>query len=112
MAGQADVQNQVAGAPGRSLVGGQMGEGGLMGIVQQQQANQAALAGGTAGQEAIKANLQHGMQGQNIMAGMDASGRQQAVQQANAILGPALSGAATGFQQGLGGMTRMPQFMG
>lgn len=111
MAGSVDIQNQIAGQPGRSIVGGQYGEGGLMGIAGQQQANAAALAGGTAAQEAIKGNIQHGLQGQQLMAGMDAAGRQQAVQQANAILGPALSGAATGFQAGLSGMTRMPQFM-
>tara|TARA_R110000824_G_scaffold110253_2_gene258227 strand:- start:2848 stop:3990 length:1143 start_codon:yes stop_codon:yes gene_type:complete len=112
MAGQTDIQNQMGGTPGRSMVGGQYGEGGLMGIAMQQQANQAALQGGTAAQQGIQANLQQQLQGQQVMAGMDASGRQQAVQQANAILGPALSGAATGFGQGLGGMTRMPQFIG
>ena len=112
MAGQVDVQNQLAGSPGRSMVGGQFGEGGLMGTVMQQQANQAALQGGTAAQQAIQANLQQQLPGQQVMAGMDAAARQQAVQQANALLGPALAGAATGFQQGLGGMTRMPQFMG
>ena len=112
MPGQVDVQNQLAGSPGRSMVGGQFGEGSLAGIAMQQQANQAALQGGTAAQQAIQANLQQQLQGQQLMAGMDAAGRQQAVQQANAILGPALSGAATGFGQGLGGMTRMPQFIG
>ena len=70
------------------------------------------MQGGTAAQNAIKTNLQHQLQSQQAMAGMDATARQQAVQQANALLGPALSGAATGFQQGLGGLTRMPQFLG
>ena len=111
MAGQTDIQNQLGGTPGRSMVGGQYGEGGLAGIAMQQQANQAALQGGGAAQEAIKANIQHGLQGQQIAGGMDAAARQQAVQQANALMGPALSGAATGFGQGLGGMARMPQFM-
>lgn len=112
MAGTADLTAQFAGNPGRSMVGGAYGEGGLIGTAGQQQANAAALAGGTAAQEAMKTNLQHGLQGQQIQAGMDASGRQQAVQQANAILGPALSGAATGFQAGLGGINRTAQFMG
>ena len=112
MAGQADIQNQFSGTPGRSIVGGAFGEGGLMGTAQQQAINQATMQGGTAAQNAIKTNLQHQLQSQQAMAGMDATARQQAVQQANALLGPALSGAATGFQQGLGGLTRMPQFLG
>ena len=78
----------------------------------QQQANEAALAGGQAAQQAIGTNLQHQLQGQQAQSQMDLASRQQAVQQANALLGPALSGAATGFQQGLGGMPRGAQFLG
>ena len=78
----------------------------------QQQANEAAIAGGQAAQQSIGTNLQHQLQGQQAQSQMDLASRQQAVQQANALLGPALSGAATGFQQGLGGMTRGAQFLG
>jgi len=111
MQGQSEIQSQFA-TPGRSAVGGQFGEGGLAATQQQQAVNQAAMQGTQAAQGMIGANINQQLQGQKIGSQMDLAGRQQAVQQANQILGPALSGGAAAFQQGLGGMTRAPQYMG
>ena len=111
MPGQAEVASQMA-TPGQSFVNTQYGQGGLVGNQMQAATNEAAQQGLQAGQQMVGQNVQQGLQGQALQSQMDLAGRQQFTNHMNALLGPALAGTASGFQQGLGGLARGPQFVG
>ena len=111
MPGQAEVASQ-ANSPGRSFVGGQFGQGGMVNNQMQQLQANAAQQGIQNATQMIGGNVQHGVQTDQMLSGMDLSQRQQAVQGLTDLLGPQLAGAASGYQQGLQGLARTPQFMG
>ncbi len=104
MPGQVDVANQFA-TPGRSMVGGAMGEGGLATNQMQQLANAATAQGLQNRQQMIGQNINQQMQTGKMASDMDMSQRQQMIGHLGTMLGPAMSGQTQGFQAALGGIT-------
>jgi len=110
MPGQADLMNQFS-TPGRSNTMGQYGTGGLANTANQMAANQAAQQGIQGAQGLIAGNVQQQLGSQQIGSQMDMAQRQQQLQHITSMLGPAVSGAASGFNQAIQGMTGMPRFL-
>ena len=111
MPGQAEVAAQ-ANTPGRSFVGNQFGQGGMVNNQMQQLQANAAQQGIQNATQMIGTNVQHGLQQDQTLAGMDFAQRQAGVQGLTDLLSPQLAGTAAGYQQGLQGLARTPQFMG
>ena len=111
MPGQAEVASQMN-TPGRSFVGNQFGQGGMVNNQMQQLQANAAQQGIQNATKMIGANVQHGLGTDQMLSGMDMAQRQQAVQGLTDLLGPQLAGTAAGYQQGMQGLARTPQFMG
>lgn len=111
MPGQAEVASQMN-TPGRSFVGNQFGQGGMVNNQMQQLQANAAQQGIQNATKMIGANVQHGLGTDQMLSGMDMAQRQQSVQGLTDLLGPQLAGTAAGYQQGMQGLARTPQFMG
>ena len=87
--------------PGRSMVAGQYGEGGMLGTQEQQMRNQAAMQGTQAYQGMVNQNLQHAMTTQQTAAQADMARRTQEAMLKAAILQPSTAGVATGLNAGV-----------
>ena len=96
--------------PGRSMVGGQFGEGGVLGAQQQLMRNQAAMQGMDAQQKMINKNLMHSMTSQKTAADADMSRRTQDAMLAAATLQPATAGVTSGFNTALQSLLQTTPF--
>tara|TARA_R100000458_G_scaffold1662_1_gene1413 strand:+ start:2159 stop:2674 length:516 start_codon:yes stop_codon:yes gene_type:complete len=96
--------------PGRSMVGGQFGEGGALSAQQQLMRNQAAMQGTDAYQKMINQNLQHAMTTEQTASQADMAARTQNALLAASALQPATAGTMAGFNTGLQSLMQTTPF--
>ena len=96
--------------PGRSMVGGQFGEGGLLNTQRQGMVNQAAIGGMDAQQKMVNKNLQHAMTAEGTQAKADMNERTQRALLLSSALQPAAAGVAAGYNTGVNSMLETTPF--